>query len=180
MRQLGLARAGVVRYQWIMSPLRAIARPLLASVFIVDGWDAMRNPEKHAKKLERYEKPLASVSEQVPLVPKEMTTLARFGGAVSVGAGVLLATGKYSRLAASALALVAVPMTLADKSEHGDRSLSSTLRSAGLIGGLIFAAEDRRGKPSRSWRRQLEKEHRAELSDLKADLKADIKAAKAS
>lgn len=167
-----------------MSPLRAIARPLLASVFIVDGWDAMRNPDKHAEKLKRFEKPLEAVSKQVPVVPSDPTTLARVSGAISVGAGVLLATGKFPRLAASVLALVSIPVTLVNNpvgtTQERRDNLSGLLRSAGLLGGLIFAAEDRRGKPSLGYRREINKEHRAELADLKADLKADVKAAKAS
>lgn len=147
-----------------MTLLRTLARPLLASVFIVDGWDAMRHPERHADKLQPLAKPLESASEKVPGLPRDTTTLARYSGAVSVGAGLMLATGRKPRLAAGVLTLIAIPMTItnAPGSTERDgerRGLSTLLRNVGLIGGLMIAAGDRDGEPSRSWKRQNAKEH---------------------
>lgn len=168
-----------------MTLLRTLARPLLASVFVVDGWDAMRHPERHAEKLEPIAKPLASASEKVPGLPRDTTTLARYSGAVSVAAGVMLATGRKPRLAAGVLTLIAVPMTMANLTRGGEReerrqARSTLLRNLGLVGGLIFAAGDRGGEPSRSWKRQYAKEHKAELAELKSNLKSEVKAAKAA
>lgn len=168
-----------------MTSLRRLARPLLASVFIVDGWDAMRHPERHAEKLEPYTGPLKSASEKVPGVPEDAVRLARVSGAVSVGAGVLLATGKMPRLAAGVLAAVAVPVAVLNRPRAGApeerrAGLSTLLRNLGLVGGLIIAASDREGEPSHRWKRQNAKAHRAELSELKSDLRAEVKAAKAS
>lgn len=168
-----------------MTLLRRLARPLLASVFIVDGWDAMRHPERHAEKLQPYTGALKNASEKVPGVPEDTVRLARISGAVSVGAGVLLATGRMPRLAAGVLAAVAVPVAVlnrpqGDTPQERRAGLSAFLRSAGLIGGLIIAASDREGEPSLRWKRQNAQDHRAELAELKSDLRAQIKAAKAA
>lgn len=169
-----------------MSPVRALARPLLASVFIVDGLDSIRHADKHAQRARPYEKTLAKLSAHVPGLPADPKSLARITGAISVGAGVLLATGKAPRLAATVLAVIAVPTTLMNypvtsvKGEQRREYLSGALRNVALIGGLIFAAEDRRGKPSLGWRYANWQDHRAEISDVKEALKTDVKAAKAS
>lgn len=168
-----------------MTSLRRLARPLLASVFIVDGWDAMRNPERHAEKLEPVAKPLKAASEKVAGVPEDTVTLAKISGAISVGAGVLLATGKAPRLAAGVLALVAVPVAVLNRPTAGTpearRAARSTLlRNLGLLGGLIIAASDREGEPSLSWKRRNAKEHRAELAEVKSDMRSRVKAAKAA
>src|SRR5690625_2445994 len=168
-----------------MSLLRTLARPLLAAVFIVDGWDAMRHPERHAKNLEPTAKPLTSVPETVPGMPKDTLSLARAGGGLRVVAGGMLAAGRMPRLAGAALAGAAVPVALANRpqgqsAEERREDLSTFLRKVGLVGGLIFAAGDRRGEPSLRWKRQNAKTHRAELSELKSDLKSEVKAAKAA
>src|SRR5690625_1479356 len=168
-----------------MSLLRTLARPLLAAVFIVDGWDAMRHPERHAKNLEPIAKPLTSVAENVPGMPNDTVSLARAGGAVCVVAGGMLATGRMPRLAAAALAVAAVPVALASRPrgqtpEERREELSTFLRKVGLVGGLIFAAGDRRGEPSMRWKRENAKAHREELSNLKSDLKSEVKADKAA
>lgn len=167
-----------------MSPLRALARPLLASAFILDGVDALRHAEGHAKRAEPFAPAVAKVSEKVPGVPRDLKTLTRLIGAVQIGAGVMLAAGKSPRAAAAVLAVVTIPTTLARhpvwaaKGAERQEHLSGLLRSGALLGGLIFAAEDREGKPSLGWRYGNWREHREELSELRNELKAEVKAAK--
>ena len=76
---------------------RTIARPLLAAVFISDGWDAIRNPSGQVKQAEPV---LLSIAEKVSVLPQDAETLVRMNGAVMVGAGTLMAVGKFRRLAA--------------------------------------------------------------------------------
>lgn len=169
-----------------MSPLRALARPLLASAFILDGIETIRHADAHAVKARSIEPALAKASAKVPGLPSDAKNLTRLLGAVQVGAGVLLATGKSPRVAAATLAVLTVPTAAvkypvwsakgAERSEH----TAGLLRSAALLGGLIFAAEDREGKPSLGWRYGNWREHRAELGDLKQELKEEVKAAKAA
>jgi uncharacterized membrane protein YphA (DoxX/SURF4 family) len=95
-------------------------------------------------------------------------TLVRINGAVQVGAGVLLALGKWRRLAALALIGSIIPTTYAghrfwEESDPITRKQQQMhfLKNAGLLGGLILAAFDTEGEPSLAWRakrqaRQLE------------------------
>ncbi|TDE96057.1 DoxX family protein [Occultella glacieicola] len=168
-----------------MNPLRLLARPLLASVFIVDGLDSIRNADKHAEKLAPYDKPIQALGEKVPQLPTDARTLSRITGAVTVGAGVLLATGKAPRLASAVLAAVTVPVTVvrypfwSAKGEQRRADTSNFLRNLALVGGLLIAAEDRVGKPSLGWQWRNWREHRSDLADVKADLtRANVKAMK--
>ena len=95
-----------------MDPVRALARPLLASVFVVDGLDALRHPEKHAALLEPYGPALDKAAETVPGVPAKRTVLVRISGGASVAAGLLLAIGKAPRLAAATLAVIGLGSTV--------------------------------------------------------------------
>lgn len=167
-----------------MSPLRALARPLLASAFILDGVDALRHADEHAAKARPFAPALAKVGEKVPGMPTDPKSLTRLVGAVQVAAGVLLATGKAPRAAAATLAVITIPTTIvrhpawSTKGDERKEHLSGLLRSAALLGGLIFAAEDREGKPSIGWRYDNWREHRDDLAELRDELKAEVKAAK--
>jgi uncharacterized membrane protein YphA (DoxX/SURF4 family) len=139
-----------------MALSRRIARPLLASIFVVGGWDALWNPEGKAKKAEAVSQPL---SESVGVDQLDAKTLVRINGAVQIGAGVLLAVGKYRRLAALALIGSIVPTTYAghrfwEESDPTTRAQQKMhfLKNLGLLGGLILAAFDTEGEPSLGWR----------------------------
>jgi putative oxidoreductase len=139
-----------------MALSRRIARPLLASIFIVGGWDDLWNPEGKAKKAEAVSQPLGESVGVDQLDPK---TLVRFNGAVQIGGGVLLAVGKYRRLAALALIGSIIPTTYAghrfwEESDPTTRSQQKMhfLKNLGLLGGLILAAFDTEGQPSLGWR----------------------------
>jgi uncharacterized membrane protein YphA (DoxX/SURF4 family) len=139
-----------------MALSRRIARPLLASIFVVGGWDALWNPEGKAKKAEAVSQPL---SESVGVDQLDAKTLVRINGAVQIGGGVLLAFGKYRRLAALALIGSIVPTTYAghrfwEESDPTTRAQQKMhfLKNLGLLGGLILAAFDTEGEPSLGWR----------------------------
>ena len=92
----------------------------------------------------------------------------RINGAVQIGAGVLLATGKFRRLASLALIGSIIPTTYAghrfwEETDPVTRTQQRMhfLKNLGLLGGLILAAVDTEGEPSLGWRakrraRQLE------------------------
>jgi putative oxidoreductase len=139
-----------------MALSRRIARPLLASIFVVGGWDALWNPEGKAKKAEAVSQPL---SESVGVDQLDAKTLVRINGAVQIGGGALLALGKYRRLAALALIGSIVPTTYAghrfwEESDPTTRAQQKMhfLKNLGLLGGLILAAFDTEGEPSLGWR----------------------------
>jgi uncharacterized membrane protein YphA (DoxX/SURF4 family) len=142
-----------------------LARPLLASIFVVGGWDALRNPAGKANKAEAVTEPLVGSTDIEGL---DTETLVRINGAVQVGAGLLLALGKWRRLAALALIGSIIPTTYAghrfwEESDPTTRKQQQMhfLKNVGLLGGLILATFDTEGEPSLAWRakrkaRQLE------------------------
>lgn len=135
--------------------VRRIARPLLASVFVVTGLDALRNPGARAPQA-------AHLLEQVPTpnsIPDDPDLLVRVNGGVLVAGGVLLATGRFPRLASTLLAASLVPTTAVEHAfwEESDpqrkaQSRSLFLKNVGLLGGLLLAAVDTEGRPGLAWR----------------------------
>jgi uncharacterized membrane protein YphA (DoxX/SURF4 family) len=153
-----------------MALSRRIARPLLASVFVVGGLDAIRHPAGkdkagQDKETEAVREPLGQRAGELPLDPGQ---LVRINGAVQIGAGVLLATGKFRRLASLALIGSIIPTTYGghrfwEETDPVTRTQQRMhfLKNLGLLGGLILAAVDTEGEPSLGWRakrraRQLE------------------------
>ena len=116
----------------------------------------MRNPTGKAKKAEAVTGPL---SERVGAIPSDPEMLVRVNGAVQIGAGVLLATGRFRRLASLALIGSIIPTTIAghrfwEEADPVTRSQQKIqfLKNLGLLGGLILAAVDTEGEPSLGWR----------------------------
>jgi uncharacterized membrane protein YphA (DoxX/SURF4 family) len=139
-----------------MSISRRIARPLLASIFIAEGWDAIRNPDGKGKTAEALSQ---LPSTEGPVVPEDSLNLVRLNGVVQISGGALLAIGKFPRLAALALIGSIVPTTYAghrfwhetDEEIRAQQKIQ-LLKNLGLLGGLIFAAVDTEGAPSIAWR----------------------------
>jgi len=151
--------------------LRRIARPLFASWFVSEGYDAARRPEVHA------ERARASLERVVHLVPRgalggaldryrhpttaQLVTLVRAHGAATAAAGVLLAAGKAPRTAALALAALTAPLILAnlplrgrpgpDKEARRDRQ-DRLVRAVAFTGGALLAGADYEGRPGVAWR----------------------------
>ena len=99
-----------------MTVSRMIARPLLASMFVVGGVNALRNASDYAIKAKEVTDRLVPLAKralpQAP-IPEDPATLVRINAAVHIGAGAALATGHFPRLASTALAATLVPTTLA-------------------------------------------------------------------
>ena len=141
--------------------VRRIARPLMSTIFIAGGIDALRNPAPRAKAatplIEQGKETLPnSVTSSVPEDPE---TLVRINGAIQVGGGILLATGKAPRIASIALAGSLVPTTLAGHAFWNETDPEAKaaqkiqfLKNVSLLGGLLIAAVDTEGKPSLAWR----------------------------
>lgn len=141
--------------------LRKLARPLLASIFIVGGVNELRQPVAHAETA----KPLLDdVTERVQDAlpegtPTDPVTMVRVDAVVKIGAGTMLALGRAPRLAALALIGSLVPTTVAGhrfwaaaNDQDKQQQLIHFLKNAGLAGGLLIAAADTEGKPSLGWR----------------------------
>jgi putative oxidoreductase len=133
---------------------RRFARPLLASIFIYGGVDAVRNPSSKAPAADTV---VGDMPVQVGLSSTEQ--LVRLDGAVKVIAGLALGVGKFPRLAALVLIGSLVPTTAAGHrfwEEHDPAKRKAQqlhfVKNASIVGGLLLAAADTEGKPSVSWR----------------------------
>jgi len=176
-----------------MALVRAVARPMLASIFILQGWETFRQPEKVAPRAEPVVRPLA---ERFSFVPGKTEEAVRLNGAVQVVAGTMLALGWWPRLSAFTLAATLVPTTAAghrfwEAEEDADRAQQRIhfLKNLSMFGGLLIAAADTGGRPSIAWRARHsveEARHEARLvartarASARASAKAGARAGKAS
>jgi putative oxidoreductase len=161
-----------------MTPLRAVARPMLASIFVIQGYDTMLHPEKVAARAEPVVRPVA---ELVPVVPDKTEDAVRLNGAVQFTAGSLLALGIWPRLSALAIAVTLVPTTVAghrfweaeDDKERAQQRIQ-LLKNLAIFGGLLIAAGDTAGRPSLAWR------SRYAVRSVRRDVALATRAAKVS
>src|SRR5262249_2711944 len=154
----------------------------LASIFVIGGYDTMRNPDRVVKAAEPVVRPIAS---RVPVVPDDTEQAVRLNGAVQFVAGSLLAIGWLPRLSALALAATLVPPTGAgrgcggaDNDEERAMERTQSLKNLGMFGGLLIGAGDTAGRPSLAWRpRHAVQEARREVSRTAKTARVSGKAA---
>ena len=145
-----------------MTLTRMLARPMLASMFVVGGANAFRNADALAIKAKPVtDKVVGLVQRAAPQapVPTDPKTLVQANGAVQVAAGLLLAAGKAPRLSALVLLGTLVPATLGthrywEELDPQAKSQQRTLfvKNVSAAGGLLLAAVDTEGRPSLLWR----------------------------
>lgn len=171
-----------------MTLTRLVARPMLASMFVVGGFNALRNAPKLAAKAEPVTETLTGLADKVAPdapIPHDPTTLVRINGAVQVGAGLLLATGRVPRLSSAALAATLVPTTAAGHRfwEETDPAAKAQQRihffkNVSMLGGLLLASVDTEGKPGLAWRaRHAAHDARREARHLAVTAKREAKLA---
>ena len=141
--------------------VRRLARPLLASVFVAAGIDALRHPGQRSQQAAQL---LGKVPDQVPgaqSAAKDPDLFVRVNGAALVGGGILLATGRLPRLASTVLAASIIPTTAIDHAfwdetdpDRKAQARSLFFKNVGLLGGLLLAAVDTEGRPGLVWRAQ--------------------------
>ena len=140
--------------------IRRVARPLLSVVFIGQGIDALRSPQRAAETARPTVEGLRKLPEPAAtLVPQDPVMLARLNAGVQIGGGLLLASGKMPRVASAALACTVVPGSLGghlfwteSDPERKAQLRRDFLTDLSLIGGLMIASVDTEGKPSLGWR----------------------------
>jgi putative oxidoreductase len=93
-----------------MSRFSRLAGVLIAPIFVDAGMTSLRNAERLVPRAEPI---TARVTDAVPALPKDTRSLIRINGAAQVASGVLLALGKFRRLAALILIGSLIPTTLA-------------------------------------------------------------------
>lgn len=154
-----------------MNILRTLARPLLAAPFILDGIDAVMHPRVHAARSQEFLERLSPVVDRlgVEVSDEQLTIASRVMGAVSVAAGVGLASGVAPRSCAAVLCALSVPVAVVNAPEAiADRSFGDLSRRAALVGALAIASTDRQGSPSAAWRVQTWREQRRRARELSA------------
>jgi uncharacterized membrane protein YphA (DoxX/SURF4 family) len=117
---------------------------MLASIFAIQGYATMTDPERVAARAERVVRPLA---EHVPIVPDQTEEAVRLNGAIQFTAGSLLALGICPRLSALAIAATLVPTTVAghrfwEAENEQDRAQQRIqfLKNLAIFGGLLITA----------------------------------------
>lgn len=148
-----------------MTVVRALARPLLSALFVVQGAKAIRDPEPHVAKAKPVADRLVPLMKRVApaqvgdRIPESTANLVRLNGAAQVIGGLALASGKGRRLGAVLLAGSLVPTTLAGHSfwQESDKAVRSAqkvqfMKNLGIMGGLLLAAVDTEGQPGLAWR----------------------------
>lgn len=156
-----------------MRPFTTLARPLVAAPFIVTGLDAVRDPRERAERVGPMVKPVA---DRFDRLPKDPETLVRIQGALSLGTGALLLTGRLPRLTTLLLAAQLVPALATehrywteDDPERRAGERSHLLKNAGLFGALLMAAAGpRRPAHKGEVRRQLREERVRNGAEAKA------------
>ncbi|GAB3196305.1 DoxX family membrane protein [Nocardioides hungaricus] len=143
-----------------MSLSRTIARPMLASIFVVGAAAALKNTSGPAAKADPVTSRLVPLAQKagIPL-PEDPETLVKLNAGVQIGAGLALAAGRLPRLSAAVLAASLVPTTAAghrfweidDPAQRTQQRLHF-FKNVSLIGGLMIASADREGRPALTWR----------------------------
>ncbi|WP_231447072.1 DoxX family protein [Brevibacterium zhoupengii] len=141
-----------------MSPIRFLARPMLAAGYISNGVDRLRRPEAAAASIG----PLLNLARKQIDVPIDAPTLARATGAAQVAAGSLLAIGRFPRVSATILVGTYLLDTVgeriaAEKATSKDDKRARTERTlirTSMLGGALLASVDTAGKPGLWWRTQ--------------------------
>jgi uncharacterized membrane protein YphA (DoxX/SURF4 family) len=141
-----------------MDLLRRVARPMLASMFVAGGIDALREPEARAKKAGDVAR---EVADAAPVdLPDDPVQLVKIDAAVKIVGGLLLASGgRLARVGALACAASLIPTTYAahrfweleDPQERAAQQIHF-LKNVSMLGGLLIAAADTGGRPSLPWR----------------------------
>ncbi|NNH70628.1 DoxX family membrane protein [Nocardia uniformis] len=140
--------------------LRRLARPLLASAFVVDGVDTLMHPEHRVEAAST----LLRRAGQTPGEPgtnkaADPALLVRVNAGAQVASGVLLALGRAPRAAALVLAATVIPAAVTEQDfwaekdpERKTAKRAAFLKDVSLLGGLLIASADTEGKPSLGWR----------------------------
>lgn len=125
--------------------LRAVARLLTGSTYVLLGLDAAREP---GRRVDQAAPTLAALRTVVPL-PEDDELIVRGNGALQVLGGMLMMLGKGQRLSALTLAGSLVPTTIAG---HGFWRIEDPAarkmqriqfqKNMAMIGGLLFAVID--------------------------------------
>jgi putative oxidoreductase len=173
-----------------MTAIRLIARPMLASMFVMGGIDALTHASPKVPKAEKVTEKVPTLVERLAPglpVPTDPATLVRINGGVQVLAGLALATGRAPRTSSLVLAASLAPTTYAGHSfwEEKDKAARAGQRiqffkNVSMMGGLLLAGVDTEGKPGVAWRaRRAARDVRREARQLARQARTEARVAKA-
>jgi uncharacterized membrane protein YphA (DoxX/SURF4 family) len=142
-----------------MHPVRTAARALLASIFVVQGAEALANPDPLVPPARRLTDRVGpALGNLHPDLPADARSLVQVNGGVMLAGAALMFT-PLRRPAALAVAAALLPTTLAAHAywAHEDPAQRKQqrihfLKNLGLLGGLLLAAGDTEGRPGLRWR----------------------------
>ena len=134
-----------------MTLLRTVARPMLASMFLYGGTMALRNAPALAPKAQ----PIADRVQKV-MPAADAVTLTRVNAAVHVVAGLGVATGRFPRLSALALAAT-MPATTTTGHQFWNETDPDVrrnqtihfMKNLSMTGGLLLSTLD--PEPHKKW-----------------------------
>jgi putative oxidoreductase len=145
-----------------MTLTRLIARPMLASMFLTGGVNALKNTEMMAERAKPVtDKFVPMAQKAVPSVPipTDVKTLVRINAGVQILGGLALATGRAPRLSALALGASLIPTTAAghrfwEESDPATKAAQKVhfFKNVSMMGGLLLAGVDTEGRPGLAWR----------------------------
>jgi uncharacterized membrane protein YphA (DoxX/SURF4 family) len=172
-----------------MTVIRMLARPMLASLYVVGGVNALKASDRHAERAKKVTDRIVTAAHRlapgVP-IPNDPTTLVRINAAVQLLGAASLATGRAPRLSSMVLAGSLVPTTLAGHAfwdEHDPETRATQklhfFKNLSMLGGLMLAAVDTEGRPGVAWRaRHAAKDARREARHLGRTAKLEAKLAR--
>lgn len=138
-----------------MTVVRRIARPMLASIFVTSGLDALLHPAHRVEMAAPLVKAVAG-----PLnLPNDPELMVRANGAAMLTAGTMLGLGRFPRISALVLAATLLPntyvghpfWTVKDSTLRAQQR-TQFLKNVALLGGVLLAAVDTAGKPGLAYR----------------------------
>ena len=173
-----------------MTITRLFARPMLATIFVVGGVNALRKTDAHATKAQKVTDRVVPLAQQAAPglpIPTDAATLVRINAGAQILAAAALATGRAPRLSATVLAASLVPTTLAGHAfwEESDPDAKALQRlqfakNTSILGGLLLAGVDTEGKPGLAWRaRRAAKDVRREAKQVAKAARQEARVAKA-
>lgn len=164
---------------------------MLASMFIMGGVSALRNPNQHVQMADPVVGKLSDAADEAPSnLPFDLDEkqLVLINGAAQLVGGLALATGRVPRIAALVLAGSLVPTTAAghrfweekDKTQRANQMIHFT-KNVSMFGGLLLASVDTEGKPGLAWRaKNVAGSARRQGKQLRREAKTHAKLARKS
>ncbi len=171
-----------------MTVSRLLARPLLASPFLVGAVATAKNADAAAPRAATVTDAVVPLLRKAGVpVPTDPAVLVKVNAGVQIAAALGLATGRMPRLSATVLAASLVPTTAAGHrfwSEHEEPARTQQklhfFKNLSMLGGLVIAAGDTEGRPGVAWRaRRAAKDARREARHLAGAARHEARLAKA-